>query len=241
MSETLTEREGESLLQSKPDFYADPVEQLAFELAMELEDVELNPTDLVTVNRAKLRAIAQRVLGRSALSTDIEDDEAFKDAWSDFEGDHLTDGNGYAAADVYRRCRAEMIAAWPKGREAAMAEALTAKALSSVTSKGNLRDYFKRAIPGMQILTTDDAGEPTRVDLGGRIFDRWPAAANTPEDITDRVRSALEMQLAESLDCNRVWAAWGYGTMSEHDFEPVSHRLDEIVDDVVAAIVKAPE
>lgn len=57
---------GEDLLRSKPDFHADPVEQLAFELAMELEDAELSPSDLVTVNQAKLRAIAERVLVRFA-------------------------------------------------------------------------------------------------------------------------------------------------------------------------------
>lgn len=49
-----------------------------------------------------------------------------EDAWTDFEGDHLTDGKGYAAASVYRRCRAAFDAAWPQGREAAMAAALEA-------------------------------------------------------------------------------------------------------------------
>lgn len=49
-----------------------------------------------------------------------------EDAWTDFEGDHLTDGKGYAAASVYQRCRAAFDAAWPQGREAAMAAALEA-------------------------------------------------------------------------------------------------------------------
>jgi len=50
----------------------------------------------------------------------------FADTWNDFEGEHLTDGKGYATADVYRRCREAMVAAWPQGREAATAAALTA-------------------------------------------------------------------------------------------------------------------
>lgn len=53
-------------LLSKEDFHTDPADQLAFELAAELEDAELSPNDYVTVNRAKLRAIADRVLGRLA-------------------------------------------------------------------------------------------------------------------------------------------------------------------------------
>lgn len=51
-------------LRSKPDFYSDPVEQLAFELAFELEEADLKPDDLVTVNREKLRAIAKRIFYR---------------------------------------------------------------------------------------------------------------------------------------------------------------------------------
>jgi hypothetical protein len=51
-------------LRSKPDYESDPVEQLAFELAFELEDADLSPNDYVTVNREKLRAIARRILER---------------------------------------------------------------------------------------------------------------------------------------------------------------------------------
>lgn len=53
-------------LRSKPDFHDDPVEQLAFELAVELEDAEMSPNDYVTVNREKLKAIARRVLARAS-------------------------------------------------------------------------------------------------------------------------------------------------------------------------------
>jgi hypothetical protein len=54
----------DDILISKPDFCDGPVDQLAFELAAELEFAELNPGDLVTVNRDKLEAIARRVIGR---------------------------------------------------------------------------------------------------------------------------------------------------------------------------------
>lgn len=58
------EKDRERLLSSKLDFHEDEIEQLAFELAFELEEAELSPKDYVTVNREKLRAIASRVLHR---------------------------------------------------------------------------------------------------------------------------------------------------------------------------------
>lgn len=60
------DRRAEVELRSREDYHADPVEQLAFELAAELEDAELSPNDYVTVNRNKLRQIARRVLDRRA-------------------------------------------------------------------------------------------------------------------------------------------------------------------------------
>lgn len=54
----------EDSLRSKPDYHTDPIDQLAFELAFELEEADLSPNDYVTVNRAKLRQIAQRVINR---------------------------------------------------------------------------------------------------------------------------------------------------------------------------------
>lgn len=59
-------------LGSRPDYHSDPVEQLAFELAFELEDAELSPDDYVTVNREKLRLIAKRVLSRRSPSPSAE-------------------------------------------------------------------------------------------------------------------------------------------------------------------------
>ena len=56
------------ILRSRPDFKDDEVEQLAFELAWELEEADLDRNDLVTINQEKLRAIAARVLFRRSQS-----------------------------------------------------------------------------------------------------------------------------------------------------------------------------
>lgn len=56
-------------LKSKPDFYAEQVDQLAFELAYELEEAEMNRNDLVSINREKLKDIATRVLSRLRAAT----------------------------------------------------------------------------------------------------------------------------------------------------------------------------
>ena len=40
------------------------------------------------------------------------------------------------------------------------------------------------------------------------------------------------------MHCNRAWSAWGYGTMTENDFSPVSDD-DEAVMEIVEAILTA--
>lgn len=66
--------ESDSLI-AKDDFHSDPVEQLAFELAAELEVAELSGNDFVTVNREKLRDIARRLIGRNPHSSDYSKPE----------------------------------------------------------------------------------------------------------------------------------------------------------------------
>jgi hypothetical protein len=63
---------------------------------------------------------------QQAGRTEREDDQARIDAWDEFAGEHLTDGKGYAAADVWRRCETAFNAAWPKGWEAANSAAFAA-------------------------------------------------------------------------------------------------------------------
>jgi len=55
----------EPALRSVDNVHSDPIEQIAFELAFELEEAQLSPNDLVTVNREKLRAIAKRIHARA--------------------------------------------------------------------------------------------------------------------------------------------------------------------------------
>ena len=54
-----------------------------------------------------------------------------------------------------------------------------------------------------------------------------------------RIQEALLATLDDSLDCTRVWSAWGYGTMGQDDFVPVLERLDELVDEFDAIIFPA--
>lgn len=46
-----------------------------------------------------------------------------------------------------------------------------------------------------------------------------------------KVRQFLESQLSDAYYCTRVWEAWGVGTMSEDDFEPVD------VGDIMSALM----
>lgn len=58
----------ESQLSSKKDFYDDPIEDIAFALAVECEEAELDPRGKVTINREKLKAIAARVLEKASAA-----------------------------------------------------------------------------------------------------------------------------------------------------------------------------
>ena len=51
-----------------------------------------------------------------------------------------------------------------------------------------------------------------------------------------RIQDALLATLGNTYDCNRVWAAWGVGTMDQDDFVPVLDRLEELVDEIFAAL-----
>lgn len=48
--------------------------------------------------------------------------------------------------------------------------------------------------------------------------------------------SRLHDELGDAVDCTRVWSAWSYGTMGEDDFVPVSERIEEIADGLLAPI-----
>lgn len=54
-----------------------------------------------------------------------------------------------------------------------------------------------------------------------------------------RIQQALLATLDGTYDCTRVWSAWGCSTMDEHDFVPVLDRLEELVNEIDAALFPA--
>ena len=64
-------------------------------------------------------------------------------------------------------------------------------------------------------------------------------------ELKSKIREALEGVLAgqEAMHCNRVWEAWGYGTMTEDDFTLVVEDMDcmdELADAVLAVLLESP-
>jgi len=55
--------------------------------------------------------------------------------------------------------------------------------------------------------------------------------------LRDKVIEALASELSGSFDCTRVWEAWSVGRMDRDDFVPMTNRIDEIADTVLAAIL----
>lgn len=60
------------------------------------------------------------------------------------------------------------------------------------------------------------------------------AVASRLLDMKSVIREALVDQLGDAYDCTRVWDAWHYGTMGSNDFVPVTDRIDDIVEAVMA-------
>lgn len=58
------------------------------------------------------------------------------------------------------------------------------------------------------------------------------------EELRQKVREAVAEALGEAYDCDRVWSAWSYGTMSQDDFWPVAES-DERVAEIADAAIKA--
>ncbi|WP_255503068.1 hypothetical protein [Cupriavidus sp. UME77] len=59
------------------------------------------------------------------------------------------------------------------------------------------------------------------------------------EEQKQTVRDAVASALGNAYDCQRVWSAWGVGTMSSNDFSLVAEddeRLDDITDAALAAM-----
>lgn len=81
---------------------------------------------------------------------------------------------------------------------------------------------FDNAAPGMA---------PHRV-----VVVHTTAAPSEADKLRDAIHDALASELSCAYDCTRVWEAWSVGTMGEDDFEPITERLDEITETVLAAL-----
>lgn len=62
--------------------------------------------------------------------------------------------------------------------------------------------------------------------------------ADTPSLTREVLVERLTAELGDSVDCTRVWSAWSYGTITEDDFMPVTERIDEIVDGILAPVAQ---
>lgn len=128
-----------------PDYDDDPAHSTLplIRDALALLSVAPAPSSLAGVEVSALRAAYDRWVHEDAEAVEViervgvflaalspeapaREDEAKTEAWNDFEGDHLTDGNGYATAEVYRLCSEAFDAAWPQGRTVAIEAAVSA-------------------------------------------------------------------------------------------------------------------
>ena len=81
---------------------------------------------------------------------------------------------------------------------------------------------------GVSIRALLDATEPQETTT--------PAAKSQLEAVTNAIEKVLDGQ--DALHCTRVWEAWGYGTMSEDDFSPVTNDA-EAVNEIASAVLEA--
>jgi hypothetical protein len=76
-------------------------------------------------------------------------------------------------------------------------------------------------------------------ELERQLAERGEAAVFNIDSATDLIAEALK----GTYHCNRVWAAWGVGTMSEDDFSPVeeSETPREIAEALAAKLYTGPQ
>lgn len=59
----------------------------------------------------------------------------------------------------------------------------------------------------------------------------------TSPAMVEQLHDAVVKVLGDAYDCNRVWSAWGVGTMSEDDFVLVAEDAERVTD-IIAAVSK---
>ena len=71
-----------------------------------------------------------------------------------------------------------------------------------------------------------------------------PSAPAEVAGLVDRLRGIARCKLEAAIgndayDCTRVWEAWNVGTMGPDDFDPLTERIDELVDEAVSPFATA--
>lgn len=84
----------------------------------------------------------------------------------------------------------------------------------------------------------DGQTEYIRADLAA------PSAPAEVAGLVDRLRGIARCKLEAAIgndayDCTRVWEAWNVGTMGPDDFDPLTERIDELVDEAVSPFATA--
>lgn len=68
------------------------------------------------------------------------------------------------------------------------------------------------------------------------LVEKQALIALVSNPLKERLKNTLREQLNDALYCTRVWEAWGYGTMTEDDFECLA-RDEEYIEQLADAIL----
>ena len=79
---------------------------------------------------------------------------------------------------------------------------------------------------------------PRDLPLGTNLYASPPTPVlPEPEQLFEAISGAL----GEAMECTRVWAAWGVGTMSEDDFALVANDQERLHEIASACLTKIKE
>lgn len=94
-------------------------------------------------------------------------------------------------------------------------------------------------------MMVEEQGVKGRSPTGRATHEPSPAVSAVPVSVPNvelrvAIQRGLIATLGDTYDCNRVWSAWGVGTMDQDDFVPVLDRLEELIDAIVYEIDAIP-
>ena len=111
----------------------------------------------------------------------------------------------------------------------------------------NVKATGKRLDLGLAMDVAEEAIASVESDHFRDATKMMPGGADAPADIDDgfvgRIDDAITEALGDAMDCTRVWAAWGYGTMGQDDFVRVADDPGRVMEirDAVLRVVRATE